>query len=250
MRLDDLPSALNSQPGTRFSEPPAVDDLIIKEAKRRHRRRMALVGAVAAVVVSLIGFGIANIQGSSPPRSHARTVASTAPPSITPAASSPCVPNQLALVFRGGGLSTGNDFGSIIVRNVGGSACSLSGAVTVNALDAEKVPIVGATGMGSFTLNTGINMTPDTALWPKGQPLPSGAFEITVGGDERDNPTTGLSCTPGQEVYPTYWQVQIAESTLDVVNNDPDAFPGGPGSVPRVDGCLGNFLNLAALNGY
>jgi hypothetical protein len=154
------------------------------------------------------------------------------------------VPDQLALVFRGGGLSTGDDFGSIFILNTGASPCLLSGSLSVTALDAERKPIPGASGVGSVPISPAFSLTAHTAMWPELHSPPAGvtAASVFFGGDENDNPTNGQSCTSQEEVYPSYWQVEVAGGSWDVANDDPGA--ATPGSVPRIFGCLGGFLNL------
>ncbi len=62
---------------TRTPDPPWADDLIIKEARRRHRRRLLGVSTVVAVVLALIGFGMATILRGSSDRSPSLTRSAT-----------------------------------------------------------------------------------------------------------------------------------------------------------------------------
>ncbi len=136
MRLD-LPPVIDTEAGTTTSsEPPSVEDLIIKEARRRHRRRLLLVSGVA-VVVSLLGFEIANIWGGSPHRSHGRTVSTR--PSARPATLTSCSVGQLmaTVVFN----QSRTDLGAIKLTNMAAHPCSLSGRPRVTIIDGLGGPL-------------------------------------------------------------------------------------------------------------
>jgi hypothetical protein len=139
-------------------------------------------------------------------------------------------------------MGTGDDFGLIIVRDIGATPCLLSGSAQITALDAQDRPIVGARGLGSAAITPDIGMTANTALWGEYQSPPSGinAAELFFGGENRDDPTTGQLCTPDQEVYPAYWRVALAGGVWDIANDDPGAVVGL--GVPKVSGCVGDFL--------
>ena len=100
MRLDQSPTAVEEHPATTTCDPARADDLIIKEARRRHRRRLFGVSIVIAVVVGLVGFGIATILGGSPDRSPSALPSATSRTwsirSLT--FSGPTVPEQVVSV--------------------------------------------------------------------------------------------------------------------------------------------------------
>lgn len=87
-------TAVEVQPATTTPDPPRADDLIIEQARRRHRRRLLGVSCVVAVVLGLIGFGMAATLGGWPHRSSGRTVGTRPPPQ--PAGLSSCSAVQLA----------------------------------------------------------------------------------------------------------------------------------------------------------
>ena len=87
---------------TGTSEPPRVDDLIIEEARRRHRRRLLGVSVVVAAVLGLIGLGLASILGGG---TTGRTVNTRHRPAPQATALSSCSVGQLAatVAFNGSG---------------------------------------------------------------------------------------------------------------------------------------------------
>lgn len=121
--LDQSPMAVEEHPATTTSDPPKADDLIIKEARRRHRRRLLGVSILVALVLALIGFGVANIQRGSPHRSSARTVITRPPPQ--PAVLSSCSAGQLAATVAFN--QSGTDLGAIRMTNTSTRPCSLGG---------------------------------------------------------------------------------------------------------------------------
>ncbi len=99
--------------GTRGGR-PFNEELLIKEAKRRHRRRLALLGTCVLVLAGLIGTGAALLSSTPttphrpPPRLHTPPPATSLPSNPAVPASDPtCTTPQLAIDYRGLGAGTG-----------------------------------------------------------------------------------------------------------------------------------------------
>jgi hypothetical protein len=111
---------------------PHVDDLLIREAKRRHRRRLLLIAAVFVVFGSSIGLGISSLTSGSAHRIGTKPKSSRTPP---PPAAAPgaCSPSQLtaSVVFN----QTGADLGAIKLTNTAAHPCSLAGQPKVDIID-------------------------------------------------------------------------------------------------------------------
>jgi len=76
MRLDQSPSAVEERPATTVSDRPGVDDLIIKEARRRQRRRRFVASCVA---FGLAGLAIWVLWPASTPQ---RPIGLVKPPTV------------------------------------------------------------------------------------------------------------------------------------------------------------------------
>jgi hypothetical protein len=97
--------------------------LLIKEAKRRHRRRLSLMAVVALACVGLAVAGV--MLGSTPARLPAGKPKTAHLPGPASAAGATCSAAQLhaTVAFN----QTGTDLGAIKFTNSSAEACSLSG---------------------------------------------------------------------------------------------------------------------------
>lgn len=178
---------------------------------------------------------------ASPTTMDATTSSSTSPQRLARA----CTLNQVALAYRGGGLATGNDFGSIVVRDVSPTACTLMGKIAVTPLDRRGHPITIRSGepLDVTVPAPGIGLTPNATAPIAGQNLPAGMVEpsVVLSGGERDDPEppNGI-CAPTNEVQPASWRVSLLGGTLTVENRDVSA-PTEEGFAAGLYGCRGSF---------
>jgi hypothetical protein len=148
---------------------PANEELIIKEARQRHRRRLLVIAGIVAAVIAGIVFAAVNLvgDGSSPKRSSTNSTLSRQPP---PIAAAKCVNGQIKITSLRGEAGTGNVDQVLGFVNTSKTSCTLTGYPQVAALDvqgtqvaqAEPLPpgpespwVTGATTPPSVTLNPG-----------------------------------------------------------------------------------------------
>jgi hypothetical protein len=143
------------------------EELIIKEARQRHRRRVL----VAVGIVVLVGIGILiavltlKSHGTTSPHS---STASVVRPDPLPTGTTVCQTGQLQVSSLGGGAGAGNVDQVFGFVNTGRAACSLTGYPKVAALDAEGQEVAVAeqqlTGIGG--IKTGASTPPVVTLKP------------------------------------------------------------------------------------
>ena len=107
------------------------EELLIKEAKRRHRRRLGLVGAVV-VLLAVVAWGFSVLLSTSPPAKQRSPVSPQKPPATAAVASS-CQQGQLSAVVAFN--QSGSDLGAIKLANTSKQACTLSGRPQVSVIN-------------------------------------------------------------------------------------------------------------------
>jgi hypothetical protein len=181
-------------------------------------RQFGTVGWVIGMVAVVAGCSAgttAVTRTPPPPSAPVRAV-------TTVRAVPPCTPAQLALSYRGGGASAGNDGGTIVFRDTSAAACTLSGTFSVTGLDAKGVP-------DTATIKAPVDgrgvLSPHAAPVPDGASPPAG--ELVYGwillAEYRDNPATaGVGICQPDWVIPARWRVTLPDgATLAVANHDP-----------------------------
>lgn len=138
-----------------------------------------------------------------------------------------CSSNQLALSFLGGGAGAGNDFATILVRDVSVRACTLAGPFRITGIGSDA---------SAVTTTVSEPLTGVTVLTPNAGPLrwrPPGTLSgtrpgefvgvISLMSEYRDGPSNvdnGL-CAP-LWVVPSAWRVTLpGGQALTVANSDP-----------------------------
>lgn len=138
-------------------------------------------------------------------------------------ASPACRLSDLAMNYYGGGAATGNDFGSIRVRDVSAHACQLTGSVRLAGVDQNDLTVTQSV---TFQVVPDLVLTPRAALVPPGQRPGPGEVTalISLVAGYRDDPTgtspDGL-CGAAQ-VIPAAWHLTFSDGTRDVANNSVD----------------------------
>jgi hypothetical protein len=163
------------------------------------------------------------------------------PPTISHPDAVPCTASQLSFSYVGGGRSGGSNFGGIDIADTSDNACSLTGVVTVTALDASMVTIQAEAGWVNSITSPGIYLSAHGSIPKQVSSVPSRDYwaVLELGGDYRDDPTaTNGLCAPQNEVTPAYWRITAAGASRDVANSDANA------SVVAVSGCDGHFDNV------
>ena len=174
--------------------------------------------------------------------------------SLTPAPSrtSPrCSSSQISLTYRGGGFATGNNFGVIVLSNVGVAACQVRNLrLAVSPIDTAGRVIKTARWTnvaGAVTLTLSAHGGPPRADQPA--PVGDAWAAVVLGGAGRDDPKQpdGL-CASSDEVTPAAWRV-TGPLSATVRNVDPYliAHPS-PGLSPSVFACADPDLALLNIN--
>jgi hypothetical protein len=142
--------------------------------------------------------------------------------------SPPCTAGQLALSYLGGEPATGNDFGTLLVRDRSGHSCALPGPLRVTGLNAAGFPV---TTSATFPLDGTTVLSPGAR--PVARQSGNGKLSGMVPGEllgviglqaeYRDGPATvdnGL-CTP-LWVTPAIWRVALPDGqAMRTANADP-----------------------------
>jgi hypothetical protein len=164
----------------------------------------------------------------------------TPTPTATPLPDAPdCRASQLAAQFGMGGVGTGNMFGTILLRNVSATACSMEGAQRFYGVDAQGRRVTVNHFNQLQSLARVVLPPPTPVSLPGVSPTPGAYLEILIMGAYRDDWTTagenGL-CTAASEVMPARFVVTIGAVTLRLPNYSPVA---GWAGFHGVEGCHG-----------
>jgi len=127
-----------------------------------------------------------------------------------------CLPGQLRLSYRAGGLATGSDFGVILVRDVTRASCRLAG----------RLQITGVSATGRSDTNTVTVAIPSPGvLAPKMEPVrdvapvPLGVLTWLLTAAYRDDPTSADGLCIGHYVIPVRWRVRLPDGSIMVMPN-------------------------------
>jgi hypothetical protein len=160
-----------------------------------------------------------------------------------------CTGSQLGLTYLAGGASAGNDFGTLLVRDVSARPCTLAGPLRVTGLDAggqpdTATPVDGVQASAVLTPDAGpIRWRPPGVLAGVRPGELTGLVSLIS--EYRDGPAgvdRGL-CQP-LWVVPASWRVTLPGGTLTVPNAD-GANPAGLVSSGGFVTCRGR-LSVAA----
>ena len=150
--------------------------------------------------------------------------------------SQPCQTGQLAMQYLPGSAGAGNDFGTILLRNLSTTWCELDGRITV----------IGWTAGHSITPRVEAAVVPNLELSPRataavpGQTLPADQLvaSVSLTAEYRDD-QNGSLCTT-HRIVPASWHFTVNSITLIVPNGraTAEATPAGAGGLIT---CRGQF---------
>ena len=138
--------------------------------------------------------------------------------------SRPCNGAQLTVTYQGGGVGTGNDFGTIVVRNTSAAWCVFAGPVGVVGLDRGGR---ADTQRVTYPVPTPLTLSPRAPIPTHGQPPALTDIEalVEIAADYRDGPQANGLCDTMQ-VIPTRWQLTLPiDIVLSAQNDDPTNEP-------------------------
>lgn len=156
-----------------------------------------VAGTLVATVITLLVAGCAGAGTRGSERIAHAPVART---------SAPCKAGQLALSYRGGEPATGNDFGTLLVRDRSGRACTLPGQLRVTGLNAAGRPVTNTVRFRLDRVHSGELVG-----------------ELGLQAEYRDGPATVDNgfCMP-LWVIPAIWRVRLPDGhAITVPNADP-----------------------------
>lgn len=137
-----------------------------------------------------------------------------------------CSVRQLALTYLGGESGAGNDFGTILVRDVSDRACTLAGPLRLTGLDAAGRSVTRSvrypvSGVAVLSPDAGPVSRPERSLGGLSGVLPGELTGILpLAAEYRDAPTQDGRCNPFW-VIPAAWRIILAGGgTLTVPNAD------------------------------
>ena len=239
-------------------DPQAFLREVHRRVRRRRFQRLLPVGT-AAVVLALVGVAamLVGHRNHSDQVTKGPTAATALGNDPSSAAASPdkatkerqthaprltapiptCQTLNLRATYRGGGLGTGNDFGSIVVWNTGPRPCALSGRVGFSAWLADGAR--DAAAGTEKTVTVAATLAPRTPQPTPGADLSQGSYlQALLTAPERDDPgqPDGL-CRTRDKLTPKVLRLTIKAIALDVPNHDPHA----DGRLRSLYGCHGRM---------
>jgi Protein of unknown function (DUF4232) len=168
--------------------------MIIKEARRRHRRRILAIAGTILTVIAGVVVAVVNLSGPGSSTKQSSPLA-TRPNQLPPIAGPRCQNGQLKVTSLSGGAGAGQRDEVFGFSNVSKTSCTVTGYPVVVALDAQGGDIRAAEPVldGIGGVHTGATTPPTVTLKP-GQ-----SASATMGGD--NNPVgTSASCP----FYPSF----------------------------------------------
>lgn len=191
-------STQDGGPARTADAAPPDGELIIKEARQRHRRRLAktvcgviLAAGVAVAAIALLSSNPHYPSGHSPPLA---TPTTTTPPAA-PAASALCAAPQLNVQYRGTQGAAGNFASSFWIANTANTPCSLQSGVSVQILDARGVAL-----SATASIKSPISLSADAVMPPPDQDPETGQVlgVLTIAWPTIANGALTLGATNGE----------------------------------------------------
>lgn len=216
---------------------PANEELIIKEARQRHRRRLLAIAGIVAVVIAGIVFAAVNLvgDGSSQKRSSTNSTLSRPP---QPIAAAECLNGQIKVTSLRGQAGAGNVDQVFGFVNTSKTSCTLTGYPSVAALDAQGTQVAQAEPLlvGIGGVHTGAT-TPPTVTLKSGQT----ASAIIQGTEVPRGTATSCPSYPAFLVTPPNETQPVMVTAVS--GYGPGPFPGcGPIMInPVVPGITGSL---------
>lgn len=192
--------------------------------------------AVATAVVAAVGIGV--IVTATTARNRVAVGAS---------GTADCRPHDLGLTYEGGGPGAGNDFGTIVIRDVQMLRCQLVGPIVV----------VGTTRGGravttsvSYTVPAGLVLSAAAPPVPAGGAPPVGedVAQLVVSAEYRDGPFPPSYLCKGHYVIPARWSLTLPGGVVNVVNASRGDMYRGFGSLVTCEGRLNLASGVDALS--
>ena len=180
----DLPQRIETEPPVPGDPITRAEELIIKEARRRHRRRIVFRVGVATLVIAVVATGVIVFAG------HRASRSATSPLLARPGRPTPtdarCQSGELQIVALRGLAGAGQRLEVIGFRNVSRASCTLHGYPLVVALGAQGSP--GTTARP--TLNGyGGGLAPGATALPMVTLEPGQSASATIGGEAHPSGT-------------------------------------------------------------
>jgi hypothetical protein len=159
-----------------------------------------------------------------------------------------CAPGQVSFTYRAGGFGTGNNFGVIVMANVGAATCELRNLrLAVSPVDRTGRVISTQPGWVNVARAARLTLSAHGGP-PRGEQTPPQGDQwavVLLGGGGRDDPRepNGL-CAPRHEVTPYAWRVTgTFSATVRNIDTYMVAHPSR-GSSPSIYACADPYLAL------
>jgi len=141
----DAPTRTNDSEPLEWdgSARPASEELIIKEARQRHRRRLLTISGVVVVGIAACVLAAVSLTGYGPPprQSHKRPPIHRQPAPPEPTVAATCVPSNLSTSMVNLGPAAGSLALAVTFRNTGASPCALVGYPQLQMIGTNGQPI-------------------------------------------------------------------------------------------------------------
>jgi hypothetical protein len=144
------------------------EELIIKEARRRHRHRVLAVAGTVALAAVAVFITVLSLADRGSPPDHSSTAPTVSPRPRTGVAAA-CRSDQLLVSSLGGGAGAGSVDQVFGFTNISASACTVSGYPRIAALNAEgrEVAVAEQQLSGAGGVQSGTTILPVVTLNPR-----------------------------------------------------------------------------------
>jgi hypothetical protein len=133
-----------------------------------------------------------------------------------------CSLHDLAFEYLGGGAGAGNDFGTILIRDVSASPCLLRGPVIVSGINRSHQVV---TQTVSYPVAPDLILTARAARVTPGDFAPRGVVigDLLMAAGYRDDPASPDGLCRAHLVIPAAWRLTLlhGESTVADASYDP-----------------------------
>jgi hypothetical protein len=174
--------------------------------------------------VVICSLAVLAVACSQSPNVHSAAVPSTRRAAVAPSSSSTpvvsaktCAVDDVALDYYGGGGATGNDFGTIRIRDIASSPCVLRGPIVVTGLDQRGRAVAHALSYPvapNLVLSRRARRVPVEGVAPPWERV----ADLLMDASYRDDPASPDGLCRAHRIVPDSWKLSFGGGTKRVRN--------------------------------